>query len=394
LKIIKAKRIIDGTGAGLLLEHAVLLKDGCIQAIIPWDEIKFDAEILDLGDMTLLPGFIDTHLHITLDPGNPNGYYDPEQNPYEIILRAVSNAQSALRAGITTIGDCGARNEIIFPVRQAFNDGALIGPRILTSGNAIATVGGHGVDRIGRIASGIAEIQNAVRQQAEAGADFIKVMATSGGGEQPGESHYGVKELTALREEAEKYNLVVAAHAHGTQGIRDCVAAGIQRIEHCSFFNGEAGFDFDSQAAQAIADQGIIVSPTNVIDYRRIEQGGVGAPRDGLNTIWKNLLAHGVSFAASSDAGVTDMFYDDYALIPSLMVSELGMSPMDAILACTQTAAKALGLQDEIGTLEVGKTADMVAVYGNPLEEIDAIRQVYLVMRAGKILHQINKLDD
>ena len=394
MKIIKARRIIDGTGTEALLDYAVLVENGRINAVVPWINGKFDGEILDLGDVTLLPGFIDTHLHITFDPANPNGYYDPEQNPYEIILRAMGNAQSALHAGITTLGDCGARNEIIFPVRQAIDDSVVIGPRILTSGNPIVPAGGHGADRVGRIASGIDEIQDAVRHQAEAGANFIKVMATSGGGEEPGESHYGVKELTALREEAEKHNLVIAAHAHGTQGIQDCVSAGIQRIEHCSFFNGEAGFDFNPQTAQAIAAQGIIVSPTNVIDYRRIEQGGIGAPRDDLNTIWKSLLSHGVSFAASSDAGVTDMLYDDYALIPSLMVSELGMSPMDALLACTQTAAKALGLQDEIGTLEVGKMADMVAVNGNPLEEIDAMRQVHLVMRSGKILHQINKSDD
>ena len=306
----------------------------------------------------------------------------------------MGNAQAALRAGVTTLGDCGARNEIIFPLRQAIADGVVLGPRILASGNPIVPAGGHGADRIGRTASGVSEIREAVRQQAEAGADFIKVMATSGGGENPGESHYELDELIAFREEAQHYNLIVAAHAHGTQGIRDCVAAGIQRIEHCTFHNGEADFNFDPQVAQAIADKGIIVSPTNVIDYRRIEQGGKGAPRAELNTVWRQLLAHGGGFAASSDAGVTDLLYDDYALIPELMVSELGMSPMDAILACTQTAAKALGLQDEIGTLEAGKIADMVAVNGNPLKDITAIRQVRAVMRNGVIIHQTGGFDE
>ena len=394
-KIIRTRRLIDSSGAETRWDQAILVEDGRIQAVVPWAKGRFEGKILDLGDVTLLPGFIDTHLHITFDPTNPSGYYDPAQDPFEIILRAAGNAQGALRAGVTTVGDCGAHNEIIFPLRQAIADGMLIGPRIIASGNPIVPVGGHGAERIGRTASGVDEIREAVRQQAEAGADFIKVMATSGGGENPGESHYGLEELTVLRKEAQRYNLIVAAHAHGTQGIRDCVAAGIQRIEHCTFYNGDAGFDFDPQVAEAIVDKGIIVSPTNVIDYRRIAQGGKGAPRDELNAIWRQLLARGVSFAASSDAGVTDILYDDYALIPELMVSELGMSSMDAILACTQTAAKALGLQHEIGTIEVGKTADMVAVSGNPLEDITALRRVRAVMRDGVILHQtVGVMDD
>lgn len=391
---IRAGRLIDGTGRETLIDQLIHITDGRIQAITSWQDAEINGEFLDLGKMTLLPGFIDTHLHLSLDPTNPEGYYDPEQDPYEIILRTVGNAQAALRAGVTTVGDCGAQNEIIFPVRQAIEDGVVVGPRVLTSGNPIVPAGGHGADRLGRIACDIDEIRVAVCQQAEAGADFIKVMATSGGGEQPGESHYGVEELKALREEADKCNLTVAAHAHGTQGIRDCVAAGIQRIEHCSFYNGEAGFDFDPQAAQAIAKQGIIVSPTNVIDYRRIQQGGEGAPRSELNRIWRQLLDLCVPFAASSDAGVTDILYDDYALIPELMVKELGISSMGALVACTRTAATALRLQEELGTLEPGKTADLVAVYGNPLDDINAMRNVRLVMRSGQIFFSNGERDD
>jgi imidazolonepropionase-like amidohydrolase len=293
-----------------------------------------------------------------------------------------------LRAGVTTIGDCGADNRIIFPVRDAIDREEIIGPRVIASGTPFTPAGGHGADTIGRGVSGIEELRIAVREQAQAGANFIKVMATSGGGENPGKSHYSVAELTTLREEAAHYGLIVAAHAHGTQGIRDCVTAGIQRIEHCTFYNGQHGFDFDAGTAQAIADQGIIVSPTNVIDYRRIEKGGQGAPRAELNVIWRSLLSAGVCFAASSDAGVTDMYYDDYALIPELMVSELGMSPREAIAACTRNAAAALGLQADLGTLAVGKLADFVAVEGNPLQDITAMRSVHLVGRSGKICYQ------
>lgn len=381
----QGKKIIDGTGAGILIDYAILVEAGRIQEISPWQQDEFRGEILDLGDVTVLPGLIDTHLHFMLDPRNPEGYFDPEQSKIAMTVRTIANVQESLRAGVTTAGDCGALNEIIFPVRDAINNGELVGPRILSSGNPLVPAGGHG-EQMGRIAKGVKQVREAVRIQAEAGADFIKVMATAGGGEDPGKSHYSREELTALRKEAEKYGLVVAAHAHGSQGIRDCILAGIQRIEHCTFFNGEEGFDFDSQAAQAIADQGIIVSPTNVIDYRRIEQNGKGAPRAEHNQIWRSLLDHGVSFSASSDAGVTDIVYDDFALIPELMVTELGMSAMDALIACTWTAAKALRLDDEIGTLEAGKQADLIAVLGNPLEDIKNCRNISMVMRDG---HQI-----
>jgi imidazolonepropionase-like amidohydrolase len=249
--IIKARCLIDGTGAIPLKDQAVLVKDGLIHAILPWEDGAWDGEFLDLGEATLLPGFIDTHMHIVLDPADPTGFFHPDQPVPEIILRAAGNAQAALRAGITTLGDCGGPNEIIFPVRDAILRGKLVGPRILASGTPIVPAGGHGADLIGRTAGNVAEIREAVHQQVEAGADFIKVMATTGGGEKPGESHYGVRELTALRKEANKAGLQVAAHAHGTQGIRDCIAAGIQRIEHCTFFNREGVIEFDPMIAQA-----------------------------------------------------------------------------------------------------------------------------------------------
>ncbi len=391
LKIIKAGRLIDGTGGEPLINQAIIVQDAKIQDIKPeTDEtiasLSQQATVFDLGDATLIPGLIDTHLHLTFDPINLAGYYDPTQDTAEIVLRTIGNAQAALRAGVTTVGDCGAQNHIIFPVREAIATGQIIGPRILSSGNALAPVGGHGADRIGKIASGIEAVRTAVREQVEAGADFIKVMATGGGGEDPSECHYDVAELTAIREEAAGYGKKVAAHAHGSQGIRNCIAAGIQRIEHCTFFNGDH-FAFDPAAAQMIADQNIIVSPTNVIDYRRIETKGQGAPRQELNKIWRQLLAHNVLFAASSDAGVTDILYDDYALIPELMVTELGMSPMQAILSSTKTAAEALDLASDLGTLEVGKQADLVVVKGNPLEDITALRQVGLVIRQGEVVY-------
>ncbi len=225
----------------------------------------------------------------------------------------------------------------------------------------ITTEGGHG-DQFGRLTSGVEDARQAVNEQVAAGADLIKIMATGGGGEDPGQSLFTLAELQAMKEEADRLGVRVAAHCHGTEGIRNCVAAGIQRIEHCTFMNLE-GSVFDAEIAADIVRNGLFVCPTNVIDYRQMErQGGSEeglAPRSQLNVTWRKLVQSGAQMVASSDAGVTLIDHDDYALIWELMVEELGMSPMEAIVSGTAAAARALGLEEEIGTLAAGKTADL-----------------------------------
>ncbi len=392
-KIIKAARLIDGQGGGPLTDQAIVIQDGQIQDIKPWHNETIvsripEARVIDVGDATLLPGFIDAHMHLVFDAAK-GPIIEPEESREFLLLRAAGNAQAALRTGVTTVCDCGAPNEIIFPLRDAIKNGVIQGPRIVASGAAITTMEGHGVSTIGKIANGIDEVRRAVIDQVEAGADLIKIMATGGGGEDPSHSQYNLAELTAIKEEADRLGVRVAAHAHGIAGIRNCVVVGIQRIEHCSFMNCQ-GSVFDAEIADDIVRQGIYVCPTNVIDYRQIErQDGSEegfAPRSQLNVTWRKLYEHGTKIVASSDAGVTLIHHDDYALISELMVTELGMSPLDAILSNTKVAAEALDLAGQIGTLEIGKQADLVAVTGNPLEDITALRQIRLVMRGGEVI--------
>ena len=221
-KVIRAGRMIDGFSAQPFLDQAIVIDKGRIEQIVPWENYDSGGTEMDLSNFTILPGFIDTHLHLTMDPADPEQPYHAEHPIEEIILRTVSNAQRALSAGVTTVGDCGAENRVILPVRDAINRGEIIGPRILTSGNPIVPEGGHGAE-LGKLASGVEKVTQAVRELAEEGVDFIKVMATAGGGEDPGENHYSADELSALRHEADKFDLVVAAHAHGPDGIRNCI---------------------------------------------------------------------------------------------------------------------------------------------------------------------------
>jgi imidazolonepropionase-like amidohydrolase len=376
-RVISGGLLIDGVHEAAIPHPVVQIEDGQITAIDSRDQLPPDGEHIDLGDLTLMPGFIDTHLHLVGRPAQSK-FFDSSEDDLQILLRAAGNAQQALRAGVT--------NDLILALREAIRTELIVGPRILASGAAIMPAEGHGIE-IGRAANNAEELRTAVREQIAAGVDFIKIMATGGGGDRPGSPYYSADELRVVVEEAGRANKRVAAHAHGAAGIRNCVQAGIQRIEHCSFF-GDGGSEFDPQLAEAVVDHNIYVSPTNVIDYRRIEKGGRGAPRAILVENWRALLRAGAKFAASSDAGVTDLFYDDYALIPELMVRELGLSPRQAIAACTRVAAEALDLIDEIGTIEPGKCADLVAVRGNPIEDISAMRQVRWVMRHGRVVQE------
>ena len=388
MNILKVGRLIDGTGREPLLDMGVVVEHGRISAIVPWGETAVNANVIDLSDATLLPGFIDTHLHLSFDPTIFH-YYHPDESNETRILRTVGNAQAMLRAGVTTACDCGSLNEVIFPVRDAINAGVITGPRILASGAAITPPGGHGYV-FGKLVGEQDDIKQAVREQVAAGADLIKVMVTEGGSENPLNCHYHQAQVTAVVEESHRLGRRVAVHCHAADGVRYSVNAGVDRIEHCSFMV-PGGYQVDPIVAQQIVEKGIYICPTNVVGYRMAEQGDAAmkarmAWRDGFNTVMREMLAFGAQFAASSDAGVIGIHADDYMLIPELMVSELGMSPMAAIVAGTQTAAACLGLEAEIGTIAVGKQADLLAVTGDPLVDVAALRHTRLVMRAGEMV--------
>lgn len=399
---IKAAQIIDGTGAEPIKNGVIIVTDDKISAIGSNLQIPTGAKVIDLGNTTLLPGFIDAHTHLIMrvvgDPEGANARFR-DYDSFAAIL-ATRNAEKTLLAGFTTVRNVGAPNFDDLALRKAINDGWIPGPRMLTAGHSLGITGGHcdengfkpGVadgDFKTGIADGVDAVRAAVRYQIKYGADVIKTCATGGvlsEGDAVGVTQYSYEELKAMVEEAEKHERKVAAHAHGTEGIKIAVRAGVASIEHGSFL--------DEEGAKMMAQKGTYLVPTLLAGetVERLAKNGVMkglrgekalAAAAAMRHAIKIAIANKVKIALGTDAGVYEHGLNGHEF--TLMVEWGGMRPMDAIVAGTANSAKLLGLDKTIGTLTVGKFADIVAVEGNPLENIKTMEQAVFVMKYGAV---------
>ena len=403
--VLRAARLIDGTGSALINNAAIVVTDDRISAVGPTSTVQVpaSAKIMDLGDVTLLPGFIDAHTHLV---GRVLG--DPEGDASSVrdyasfpAILAVNNAKETLMAGFTTVRNVGASGAFDdMALRKAINEGWIAGPRMQTAGHALGITGGHCdvngyrpglLDRsIGDgIADGPDQIRAAVRYQIKYGADVIKTCATGGvlsEGDAVGATQYSYEELKAMVEEANKLERKVAAHAHGIEGIKIAIRAGVSSIEHGSFL--------DEEGARMMAERGTFLVPTlmageaaeraatsGVLKGLRAEKAmaAAAAMRRGI----KIAVANKVKIALGTDAGVIP--HGTNAREFFLMVEWGGMSPMDAIVAGTLSGAKLLGWDKNIGSLTVGKFADIVAVPGDPLKDIHNMEKPSFVMKSGVV---------
>ncbi len=402
--VLRAARMIDGTGAPTVSNAAIVVTDDRIVAVGPAGAVSAPAgaRVLDLGDVTLLPGFIDAHTHIigrTLGDPLSNLAVVKDYASYGAIL-GVANARNTLMAGFTTIRVVGTRNFDDMALRQAITDGRVPGPRMQNAGNLIGITGGHcdengfrpGLIRYGPedgVADGPEQVRAAVRYQVKSGADVIKMCATGGvlsEGDAVGATQYTFEEMKALVDEATKLGRKVAAHAHGTEGIKLAVRAGVSSIEHGSFL--------DEEGARMMAEHGTFLVPT-IIAGEAVERFAKTGVLTGLRAekalaagaavrkATRIAVANHVQIALGTDAGVIP--HGTNAREFGLMVEWGGLTPMASLTAGTMNGAKLLGWDARVGSLAPGKLADIVAVPGDPLSDIHVTEHVSFVMKGGVV---------
>ncbi|MEO8648835.1 MAG: amidohydrolase family protein [Acidobacteriota bacterium] len=402
--VLKAARMIDGTGAAPVANAVIVITNDRIVSAGPASSVRIPAgaTVIDLGDATLLPGFIDSHTHIigrTLgDPAGDNA--SVRDIPSFAAIIGVGNAERTLNAGFTTIRNLGAPDFDDIALRKAINEGWIIGPRIIAAAHAIGITGGHcdengyrpgladGDYKTG-IADGPEAVRAAVRYQVKYGADVIKTCATGGvlsEGDAVGATQYSYEELKALVDEANKLERKVAAHAHGTEGIKIAVRAGVSSIEHGSFL--------DDEGARMMAEKGTYLVPTLMAGetVERLAKSGVLkgfrgekalAAAAAMRHAIRIAVAARVLIALGTDAGVIPHGTNAHEF--TLMVEWGGMSPLESIKAGTLNAAVLLGIDKDLGSITAGKIADIVAVPGDPTKQITQMEKVNFVMKNGAV---------
>lgn len=395
---IHAGHVLDVRSGKTLSDQTLLIEDGKIvssgasaDAKVPADAVR-----IELPTATLLPGFIDAHTHLTMDP--KFGYETLALSTSRQALIGAKNARLTLLAGFTTVRNVGAQDFSDVALRDAINAGDVPGPRMLVSGPALSITGGHCDNNMlpfeyhassDGVADGISAVQHKVRENIKYGADVIKVCATGGVlslGDNPQHSQYTLEEMKAIVADAHRLGRKVAAHAHGAEGIRWAAEAGVDSIEHGSYI--------DDAGIAVMKEHGTYLVPTVYLEDWMMESGGINRlppplmakAREVIPMARKNIsraFAAGVKVALGTDAAVYPHGLNAHEF--ETMV-KLGLTPLQSMQAGTLNAADLLGWSGKVGTLEPGAWADIVAVDGDPLKDITTLQQVKFVMKGGEVV--------
>ncbi len=395
---VTADRLVD-VDSGALRDNAVVVVDGERIVEVRTDgQVPADARRIDLGDVTLMPGLIDCHVHID---GQSGDFYTEafRRSPIDNAVKAHLYARRTLLAGFTTVRNVGSAEFIDVALRNAINRGEVQGPRILASGVALGATGGHADGGTGfspylrfegysGIADGVDAIRAKVRFDVKYGADVIKFMASAGvlsEEESVGEPQYSQEEMNALVDEAHRWHRKVAAHAHGTEAIKMAVRAGVDSVEHGSFLDDEAIALMNKHGTWLVAD---IYND----DYILSEFARLKYPESMIEKERKVGRIQRESFQRAVKAGVKIAYGTDAGVYPHgdnakqfAKMTQWGQTPMQALQSATVRAAELLGRSDQVGAVRKGLYADLVAVPGNPLNDIAVMENVSFVMKGGKV---------
>jgi imidazolonepropionase-like amidohydrolase len=402
---IRAGRLFDGTGDKLRENVVIVVTGDRIENVAPAGSVSIpaNATVVDLSKATVLPGLIDCHTHLGARADRYDEIYNFKDTPFHSAFAAVLNARKTLEAGFTSVRDVGSAPFLAVDLRNSINEGFLPGPRIVASGPGISITGGHGdlnnfspqtrvtmfpEERDFQIADGGDQIRHVVRSQVKYGVDVIKILATGGvlsKGDSPGAPQFTPEELKAAAEEAHMAGRKIAAHAHGTQGIKNAILAGIDSIEHASLI--------DDEGIRLAKERGVyLVMDIYNDDYILGKAIEFGLPKENVEKEkmvgrlqrenFERAVKGGAKMAFGTDAGVYP--HGDNARQFFYMV-KYGLTPAQAIRAATSNAADLIGRAKDVGTIETGKFADVIAVTGNPLDDVRALENVGFVMKGGVV---------
>lgn len=395
--VLQPRWIIDGTGAPPLTDHAVIISGDLVTEVTPLRQVEQqgDDRVIDFPESTLIPGLINNHVHLVL-PGDNTPFvpWIDLQSDATLALMAAHNARTSLLSGVTTVRDCGGRGTIVIDVRDAQANGLLDAARIVSCGWTLTITGGH-TRHFGGEVDGEDALRRMVRKAVSQGADYIKVMA-SGGGTPGSLSQYPsftLSEMRVITETAHSLGRKVSAHCIALESIVNAIEAGVDLMEHGSFYGTDLIPHFDPRVAESLATSNIPVTPTLQVNRDLVDLLPAGPERalwerrqQTQREIVRALNELGVPLLAGSDAGWRATAFDTFwKEIDEL--AECGLSSVAAVRAATGAVSEALGVDDRFGTVQAGKVADLTIVDGNLSAEIQRLRHVNSVFLAGNMVH-------
>ena len=407
--LVVADRLVDGTGRPALQRGFVVIQGERIVAVGSVGEDERDLPAagrrLDYPGCTVVPGLVDSHVHLTFSAGPVPLEQLQGDSDTRLALRGIANARAALQAGVTTVRDLGSRGRATLDLRDAIAAGVVPGPRVLACGRPITSPGGH-CHFLGGVAQSLEGVSRLAADLIEQGVDAVKVMATGGNmtqGSDPLRAQFSVDELREVVRIARAAGRRVTVHARGVDGMRRAVAAGVDGIEHARMEVAPGQWGFDDGLARAMAEQGITAAPTLAASFRASQAKAAGLKvglREGMVPIpvrpqnaWR-LRECGVKIVVGTDAGAAFAQFDEAVHLELELLVGAGWTPLEAIEAGTRAAARAIGVEQDVGTIEPGKMADLVVVRGDPTRNIGDIRHVEHVHQRGRVVASGGQLTD